>query len=152
MLSPAPPPRGSRKAKVMRAFVRLHVRIYRLTRGRLGGRFSRMPLLLLDHQGRRSGARRTTPLAYYRNGDDLLVVVSNGGGSWEPDWWLNLRANPATTVQVRREKRTVVARAAGPEERAELWPLIVKTMPDFDAYQRRTHRQFDVVVLEPAAR
>jgi hypothetical protein len=40
----------------------LHVSLYRLTNGRLGGRFiAGSPILLLTTTGRRTGKRRTRP-------------------------------------------------------------------------------------------
>jgi F420H(2)-dependent quinone reductase len=43
--------------------------------GRLGGKVSG-PVLLLDHTGRKSGRRRTTPVLYIQDRDDLVVVGS----------------------------------------------------------------------------
>jgi F420H(2)-dependent quinone reductase len=49
-----------------KAFLWLHVTLYRLTNGRIGGRFvAGSPILLLTTTGRRTGKRRTPPLAYY---------------------------------------------------------------------------------------
>ena len=40
------------------------------------------------------------------------------------------------------------ARVAGAEERAELWPQIVRAYRGYDGYQQRTEREIPVVVLE----
>jgi hypothetical protein len=46
-----------------KAFLWLHVTLYRLTNGRIGGRFvAGSPILLLTTTGRRTGKRRTRPL------------------------------------------------------------------------------------------
>ena len=71
-------------------------------------------MLLLDHVGRKSGHKRTTPLLYLVDGDNLVIVASRGGSDAMPAWWLNLQANPSTTVQVGRERRSVLARQATP--------------------------------------
>ena len=60
------------------AFVTMHVAAYRLTGGRVGASFRGVDTLLLDHVGRRSGKRRTTPLLYVSDGDDLVIVASRG--------------------------------------------------------------------------
>jgi F420H(2)-dependent quinone reductase len=98
--------------KLFNAVTGANVVLYRLSGGRLGSG----PVLLLDHTGRKSGRRRTTPVLYIQDGDDLVVVGSRVGSDFDPAWWLNLKANPATTVQVRSQRRQVVARQATPEE------------------------------------
>jgi deazaflavin-dependent oxidoreductase (nitroreductase family) len=126
-----------------------NVALYRLTGGRLGATVRGVPVLLLDHVGRRSGERRTTPLMYLEDGDDLVIVASKGGAPAHPAWWLNLQANPRTTVQVGSVKRPVMAREAAPDEKSQLWPRLVDLYPDYQDYQQRTERQIPVVILEP---
>ena len=106
-----------------------------------------MDVLLLDHVGRRSHTKRTTPLLYIEDGDDLVIVASKGGSRKHPAWWLNLRDSPRTTVQVGGERRDVVAREAGGDERERLWQRLVEVWPDYDSYQARTSRQIPVIVL-----
>ena len=106
------------------------------------GSFDGNPVLLLHHVGRRSGEERVTPLLYLRDGDDLVIVGSMGGTPKHPAWFHNLTAQPATEVEVGRERRAVQARVAEPAERARLWPRLVEHYPAFDAYQR-AHRARD---------
>ena len=127
-----------------------NVALYRLTGGRLGARIRGVPVLLLEHVGRRSGERRTAPLMYLEDGEDLVIVASKGGAPAHPAWWLNLKANPRTTVQVGSAKRAVAAREAAPDERSALWPRLVELYPDYEEYQRRTDREIPVVILESA--
>jgi deazaflavin-dependent oxidoreductase (nitroreductase family) len=129
---------------------------YRRTNGRVGGTWrvgsafrKPVPVLLLDHVGRRSGTTRTTPLLYLADGPDLVVVASQGGLPRNPQWFANLRAHPDTQVQVGAELRLVRARVAGPEERARLWPRLVELYADFASYATWTDRVIPVVVLEP---
>lgn len=151
MISPPPVPRpGSLPAKAWNVITTLHVRAYRMTGGRVGGRTMGVPTLLLEHVGRRSGRRRTTPLLYIRDGANLVIVASRGGSEATPAWYHNLRANPEVTVQVGSERRRVRARTAPPDERARLWPRVVEAYRDYETYQRRTDREIPVVVLEPA--
>ena len=106
-------------------------------------------MLLLDHVGARTRRRRTTPLVYLEDGRDLVIVASKGGHPRHPAWLHNLRANPETTVQVGAERRRVRARVATPEERARLWPRVVKVWPGYRTYQERTEREIPLVILEP---
>jgi deazaflavin-dependent oxidoreductase (nitroreductase family) len=135
----------------------VQVRLYRLTDGRIGGRWrigagfrKPVPVLLLDHAGRRTGRRYTVPLLYLRRGDDLVVVASQGGLPYHPQWYRNLLAAPDTTVQVGAERRRVRARVASADEKAVLWPLLVDLYADFASYQSWTDRDIPVLVLSGA--
>lgn len=129
---------------------RLHLALYRASGGRLGHRFGRTRMLLLETVGRRSGRRRVTPLLYVRDGEAFAVVASNAGDDRDPAWWLNLRARPEAGVQAGRERCRVVARRATSEEEARVWPRLVAAYPWYPAYRERTRREIPVVLLEPA--
>lgn len=136
--------------KAWQQFTQAHVQLYRLSGGRLGGKFRGSPVLLLDHVGRKSGKRHTSPLIYARDGDDLLIVASKGGSQKDPLWWLNLKERPETNVRVGSEDRRVRARQAGPEEKQRLWPVMVDVYAPYEDYQRKTERDIPVIVLERA--
>jgi hypothetical protein len=93
MASPTVPPPGSLQFKLVRAFVDLNVRVYRLTGGRLGGNIKGAPVLLLDHLGRKTGRARTTPVLYLRDGADLVIVRSRGGSDAMSAWFFNLMSS-----------------------------------------------------------
>ncbi len=127
-----------------------HTAIYRASHGLIGHRFpGAPPMLLLDHVGAKSGTRRTSPLVYTVDGQNLILVASKGGYPKNPGWFHNLVANPDTTVQVGSSHRDVRAHVADPEERARLWPMVLKTYGGYAAYQKRTEREIPLVVLEP---
>lgn len=135
---------------------KVQVRLFRLTNGRVGNKWrvgagwkKPVPTLLLDHVGRKSGKRFTTPLLYLRDGPDLVIVASQGGLPKNPQWYPNLLATPEVAVHLPGETRPVRARVAGPEERAALWPRLVELYADFEKYARWTDREIPVVVLEP---
>jgi F420H(2)-dependent quinone reductase len=136
--------------KLWQELTQAQVRAYRLSGGRLAGTYQGSPVLLLDHVGRRSGKKRTSPLIYARDGDDLVVVASKGGSHKDPLWWLNLKEHPETTVQVGSEKRAVVARQATPEEKKRLWPALTAIYAPYESYQQRSRRDIPVIVLERA--
>src|SRR5664279_749464 len=106
-------------AQLIRLFVQLHVALYRLTGGILGGNLLVARTLLLTTSGRKSGKARTTPLRYLRQGDDYLIVASNWGKPQPPAWFYNLQANPTVTIQVMGKRMSARAEiAAGAENDA----------------------------------
>ena len=142
--------------KVMRLFSQANVWVYQKTGGRIGGKwrvgsaFPRgVPVLLLTTLGRKSGARRTTPLLYLEHGERVILVASQGGMPKHPLWYLNLSANPEVEVQIGKNVRAMRARDATPEERQVFWPRLVEMYPDFASYQSWTERVIPVVVLAP---
>lgn len=144
-------------AKLIRYGSKAQARAFRLTNGRIGSTWrvgagfrKPVPTLLLEHVGRKSGMRFTTPLLYLENGPDLVIVASQGGLPRNPQWYANLLANPETYVHLRKERgRRVSARVAEGDERDELWPRLVELYADFARYASWTDREIPVVVLEP---
>lgn len=138
-----------RRNRAVELFWKVHPRLYRWTRGRIGGRVANMPVLLLTTRGRKTGQPRTRALTYLPKDGGFVVVASFLGEPRHPDWWLNLRAHPEAEVQVGGRRLRVRAREAEGEERERLWEEIVRTQPDYAEYQRRTTRRIPVVVLQP---
>jgi deazaflavin-dependent oxidoreductase (nitroreductase family) len=126
----------------------LHRALYRLTDGRLGGRISTMPVLLLTTTGRKSGVQRTVPLSYLDDGESYVVIGSRGGAPTHPAWYLNLEAHPEVEVQVGAERRRMRARRAGPAEAERLWPRILEVAPVYGKYRAKTRRDVPLVLLE----
>ena len=133
----------------LRATGRLNVPLYKLSRGRIGGRLGRAPILLLTTVGRRSGKTRTAPVLYMRDGDRLIVIGSNAGNERPPAWALNLEANAEAEVQVGGDRSQVRARIAEGSEREDLWRRMNEQFAGFDDYRARTARDIRVFVLEP---
>lgn len=133
----------------MKVVSRVHVFLYGMSGGRIGGMLRGAPVLLLTTTGRKSGKRRTTPLLYLEERDRYVVVASVGGAATHPAWYLNVRGNPAATIQIGRNELAVTAEAAGPEERARLWPKVTQMYPGYDAYQAKTSREIPIVILSP---
>jgi deazaflavin-dependent oxidoreductase (nitroreductase family) len=142
-------------------YLRAHAAIYERSDGRIGKHSAGVPALLLTTTGRKSGLPRTHGLTYCRDRGDLIVVASNGGSDRPPAWLLNLEANPDVTVRVGRQVLRATARVVGPEERAQLWPLVNRSNRGlsrvlhrgvrgrYDVYQRHTTREIAVVVIRP---
>ncbi|HKA69097.1 MAG TPA: nitroreductase family deazaflavin-dependent oxidoreductase [Actinomycetes bacterium] len=126
-----------------------HVRRYIETDGREGHDWRRgAPVLLVTTTGRKTGRKIIKALIYQPYGDDYLIVASNGGLHQQPEWYLNLDANPEVEVQVRGDRFKALARTATPEEKPDLWRRMVSIWPDYDEYQKRTDRPIPVVILE----
>jgi F420H(2)-dependent quinone reductase len=135
---------------VARAVLWLHVTLYRLTNGRVGGRFiAGSPILLLTTTGRRTGKRRTRPLAYVRDGERYVLCASNGGSATHPGWYHNLAATGRAEIQVGAEHLAVSARTADPTERGRLFPRFVQMYKGYGAYEDKTSRQIPLVLLTP---
>ena len=127
-----------------------NTRLYRLSGGRIGGRYDRAPVLILHHVGRKSGQARETPLIYLRDGEDIVIVGSMGGSPKHPAWYLNVRDRPEdVAVEIKGDRTPVRARLATPAERERLWPRLLEMWPAWDDYTRRTEREFPVLILSP---
>lgn len=136
-------------AKGLRAVGKLNVPVYRLTRGRVGGRVGKGPVLLLTTTGRKSGEPRTAPVLYLAAGDRFVVINTNAGNAKVPAWSLNLRANPEAEVEVKGKRSKVRARLAEGEERADLWRRHMEQYSGWEYYESKLDREIGVFVLEP---
>ncbi|MCE4264016.1 nitroreductase family deazaflavin-dependent oxidoreductase [Rhodococcus globerulus] len=135
-----------------------NVAMYRATDGmlgskwRIGSAFPRgLPICLLTTTGRKSGEERISPLLFLEDDDNVILVASQGGLPKNPMWYLNVKADPVVTVQIKSRVQSMKARVATDEERARLWPKLVAMYADFDNYQAWTDRVIPVVVCEPLA-
>ena len=126
-----------------------HATVYRLTKGRIGGKYQGAPVALVDSVGRKSGKRRTHPLLATEDGDSIVVIASKGGVEKHPAWYHNLMANPDTEVNWYGDVRKVRARETKGKERERLWKQMTDVYPTYNSYQRRTDRQIPVILLEP---
>ena len=82
-------------------------------------------MALLTTTGRKTGEPRVSPLLYLRDGNRIVLVASQGGAATNPMWYLNLKANPKVTVQIKDEVLNLTARDATEAERARTgrsWP------------------------------
>lgn len=126
-----------------------HRTILAMTRGRRGWMIGSMPAVELHTIGRVSGIRRSTMLTAPVHGSGRWVLVaSKGGDDRDPEWYRNLVANPNVELTVRRVTHAARAHTATPQERAELWPKIVKVNPGYAGYQSKTRREIPVVICE----
>ena len=121
---------------------------FRANDGKVGGPFEGAPMVLVTHKGARTGTERVTPLMALLDGDDIVIFASKAGAPDNPDWYHNLVANPATTVELGTETLPVRARVAEGAERDDLWTRQKTAYPQFQEYENSTSRVIPVVVLE----
>ena len=134
--------------KTMNTF---HRGVLKLSGGRLGWEAAKMPVLELTTTGRKSGRPHSVMLTSpVQEGSTIVIVASRGGDDHHPAWFLNLRDKPDVEVAMKgAPKRHMRARAASPEERARLWPIVTANYKNYAGYQTKTQREIPLVLLEP---
>ena len=149
----ASPPRGLNSPQtkhIIKWMSRVNTFLYKKTNGRVGGKFLKgAPVALLTTTGRKTGEPRVSPLLYLREGNRVILVASQGGAATNPMWYLNLKANPTVTIQIKDEVLHLTARDATEQEKSEYWPKLVAMYSSFDDYQSWTDRVIPVVICDP---
>ena len=115
--------------------------------GKVGGMFDGAQLLLLHTLGARTGQERVNPLMYLDLDGHRYVFASKGGADTAPDWYHNLVANPAATVEVGTEKYEATAKPLAGPERDRVYAEQARRVPQFAEYQEKTKRVIPVVEL-----
>ena len=135
-----------------RDWVREQVELYESSGGTRGTtlRDTGLPVIIVTHTGRKTGAVRKTPLMRVKDGADYVLIGSQGGAPTHPNWVHNLRENPdvqirdLTVVQPMR-----VHEVEDDAERARLWDLAAAAYPPYAEYQTRTTRKIPIFVATP---
>src|SRR5258705_790958 len=127
-------------AETMKAFNKGIVEEFRANGGEVGGPFEGGTLLLLTTTGAKSGQPRLAPLAYLTIDGKMIIIGSKAGADTNPDWVLNLRANPQAHVEVGTTDYDVIARELPSAERDDIYPKVVAVAPGFGDYQAKTNR------------
>jgi deazaflavin-dependent oxidoreductase (nitroreductase family) len=130
----------------------MHLKIYLWSKGRIGNVIRGLPILVLTTKGRKSGLTRQNALMYLPYGQDFVVIASNLGDEKHPAWWINLKAEPTASVQIKDAHYTVHAREAADEEREKLWQAIAEKNSDYEQYRTWTSRRIPVVILDRVER
>ena len=148
-----PAPRGLNSPQtntIIKWMSRAQTWVYKKTNGRIGGTFLQgAPVALLTTTGRKTGEPRISPLLYLREGNRIVLIASKGGAAANPMWYLNLKANPKVSVQIKDEVLHLVARDANELEREHYWPKMAAMYTSFDDYQSWTDRVIPVVICDP---
>tara|TARA_R110002110_G_scaffold66978_1_gene183000 strand:+ start:90300 stop:90713 length:414 start_codon:yes stop_codon:yes gene_type:complete len=126
-------------------FGKVHQALYRLSGGRFGSKMGWIDVVLVETTGRKTGKRRIVPIACYPYKDTVVVSASNSGQEKHPAWYLNMQANPEVTVQLGKERYEAIAENVPEEERADLWPVIVKINKHQGEYLEKVDRHIPLV-------
>jgi deazaflavin-dependent oxidoreductase (nitroreductase family) len=143
---------SDRRARIVN---KVHQKLFNVTKGRIGYSAFGVKIVALTTTGRKTGQPRTTMVGGPIVEDDMVVVVASYAGSpTDPQWFLNLKANPQVQVTYKNATlklvtRQMTAREAIGDERATLWRRAVAAFPKFEELQMEKERQIPVVVLEP---
>ncbi|OMC05877.1 nitroreductase family deazaflavin-dependent oxidoreductase [Mycolicibacterium fortuitum] len=111
---------------------------------------SEMRVLILTIKGAKSGLHRPTPLGYIEHQGRYYVAGSNGGQESPPAWIFNVRANPSVTAEIAGESHLATVRELDPDEREDIFTVMVAKHPFFGEYQAAMRRRipvFEVVRL-----
>jgi deazaflavin-dependent oxidoreductase (nitroreductase family) len=145
---------GTRRIKSLRKLIdllaRRQINAYRRTGGsNRMSRITRLPLVLLDTKGARSGLERTVSVNAFGDGDDAwLVVASNGGSAAHPAWFKNMVKHPDDIwLEVGTERVKVRGDLLTGTEREEAFSRIAKVTKSYSGYQAKTDREIPVVRL-----
>ncbi len=120
---------------------------FRANDGKVGGNFEGAPMLLLHHQGVKSGKEYVTPLVYHPGEGVDYVFASNAGHQEDPQWFRNLKAHPETTIEIGGDTIAVTASEVTGAERDRIYTAQASVMPGFADYEKRTTRVIPVVAL-----
>jgi deazaflavin-dependent oxidoreductase (nitroreductase family) len=120
---------------------------FRANHGKVDGPFEGAPVLLLHTTGARSGRERVNPMMYLDLDRGRYVFASKAGADSHPDWYYNLVANPAVTVEVGAETYRATATPVSGEDRDRIYAEQARRYPGFAEYQAKTRRVIPVVEL-----
>jgi F420H(2)-dependent quinone reductase len=122
---------------------------YEASGGTAGTSLRGRPVVVLTSVGAKTGMLRKTALMRVEHEGRYAVVASLGGAPKPPVWYWNLLANPHAELQDGPVVRDCLAREVDGAERDEWWARAVEAWPDYAAYQEKTERRIQVLVLEP---
>jgi deazaflavin-dependent oxidoreductase (nitroreductase family) len=125
---------------------------FRANAGVVGGGFAGAPVVLLTTTGAKSGQTRVNPLVCLpSDGDTIYVFASKAGAPSNPDWYYNLVAHPAVTVEFGTRTYAATASEVTGAERDRLYAEQARLNPGFAEYAEKTTRIIPVIELTPSA-
>jgi deazaflavin-dependent oxidoreductase (nitroreductase family) len=111
---------------------------FRANEGKVGGQFAGAPLVLVHHRNRDSGKVYVAPVFYMRAEEPATIYVfaTLGGGMRHPNWYLNLVAAGAATVELGTETYHVAVEEVVGAERDRIYAEQARRYPVFGEYER----------------
>ena len=106
-------------------------------------------LVLLTTTGRVTGEPRTTPVFFLSDGESggILVVASANAAPDDPDWYLNIEAEPHVRVEAPEEAYEATAEIIEGEEHDRVWSSVVDRAGFFAEHQAKIEREIPIVRL-----
>ena len=132
-------------------WVREQVELYEGSNGTEGTTLkeSGLPVIILTHRGRKTGAIRKTPLMRAVDGSSYILVASQGGAPTNPSWYYNLVTDPNVEIRDKTEVFSMKVReVSDADEKKRLWDIAVEAYPPYADYQKKTTRQIPVFLAE----
>ena len=126
------------------------IKEFRANHGKVGGNFEGAPLLLLHHQGIKSGKQYVTPLVYLPKDGVSYIFASAAGADEDPQWYRNLLADPATEVEIGDDTVPVTVSEVTGADRDRIYAEQAGLMPGFADYEKKTSRTIPVLALSRA--
>jgi deazaflavin-dependent oxidoreductase (nitroreductase family) len=114
---------------------------FRANHGRVGGQFEGAPLILLHHQGRKSGTDYVSPvmfLADEADPDTIYVFASKAGAPTHPEWYRNLIAAGRGRVETGEGAYPVDVSELAGDQRDRIFEEQARRFPGFAEYADRT--------------
>jgi len=108
-----------------------------------------LPVIIVTHRGRKTGAIRKIPLMKVVDGENYILVASMGGAPKHPGWYHNLKAQ--SHVEIRDKAKVYkmqVREVMGSLEKQRLWAIAVAAYPPYQEYQDKTDRNIPVFIAE----
>lgn len=125
---------------------------FRANKGKVGGYFEGINLLLLHTTGAKSGTERVNPLAYFVDDKGrYIVIASKGGADTNPDWYYNVRDHANVSVEVGADQFQATAAIAAEPERTQLYEQMESINRGFTEYKHKTSRTIPVIILTQQA-
>ena len=121
---------------------------FRQNEGAVGGPLQGVPILLLTHQGVRTGAPRTTPLGYFEDAGRYVLYASNMGAAKTPDWYYNVLGEPRVEVECGTERFPAVASVLAADDPTGLRERVVEARPFLRDHAERAGRDIPLVILQ----
>ena len=108
-----------------------------------------LPVIIVTHRGRKTGAIRKTPLMRVADGNSYVLVASLGGAPKHPVWYHNLKADPNVTIRDETVVHSMrVREVVDFDEKQRLWGIAVEAYPPYQEYQDKTDRVIPVFIAE----
>ena len=143
-------PGGKLLMKLIEPLARRQIASYRKSGGNSRMiRMMKMPVVLLTTKGATSGKERTVTINGFAEGDDVwLIVASKGGAATHPAWFRNMVQHPDDIwLEVGTRKMKVRGDTLTGRDREEALAGIVKVLPQYAGYEKKTDRQIPIVRL-----